>query len=202
MLRNVLTPLLVLLVLTALAGGAVRMWAGDPIPPDLPTLSTRDPAEAPEVPGHEFQWLRHGYLKKIGATFGGEDHPHPESYRLATRRGPTTEHGWPLTVDFTWTGQGVARVEVFVTAERSEKDLAAWEQSAPLELRQTEGGLVAQVRELMVPIDARRYAVRVTYTDGTQWHVGSSVPQAPTALGRWADRLATWPIFRWLPDLR
>lgn len=183
------------------AAVAVVLWAGDPIPPDLPPLSQRERPDRPRFPNYERAegFLVHDYLDGGGADVGGT-----VSYRFHARRGAPVGDTYPLSVEYLVKSTGLlARVEFAVApADTDMDDEAAWTSLGPATLVEDRGWTVAQVLRVPVHRRMKRLRAREVRKDGASYAIARTVPMAPSTLGRIRDEMAMWPVFRWLPDWR
>ena len=78
-----------------------------------------------------------------------------------------------------------------------------WQSIGRVRLEAQGGGWVARVADAQAPASSTHYRVAIAYADReTLGGSSRSMPTAPAFLGRLHDRVAWWPVFRWLPDLR
>lgn len=153
-----------------------------------------------------------GYTDTFSRAFwtGDQEEPPEDAARdtVTLRRGPLDRHAgvFPLSLRYALNETGVVEaVDLLVTSDGDwlGNEAAEWEVVAGATLHQGGGWCVATVDIAQAPACACAYRVAVRRTD--QEGDGSfsrTMPTAPTFLGRVYDRVAWWPVFRWLPDLR
>ena len=153
-----------------------------------------------------------GYTDSFETIYweGGGDEPPEDAYRESKRlqRGPLDRAAaeFPLSLRFSARGDPFAAVTLQVTSDADwpEKGKRADWLSIGTAMARAEGGWwVATIAEARAPASACGYRVEVIYADREErGGFAKTLPTAPTFLGRLYDRVAWWPLFRWLPDLR
>jgi len=163
---------------------------------------------APE--GKGFFLFSHGYVKHWSVeTSEGEDEATAVKHRVTydVERGPLDRRAatFPFAVlCATDQADDLTGVRLYVTSDPdwTAKGDEVWTRVAEAFVAEPGAEEAALVCRAVVPASTTAFRLQEVRTGPDSYGFSRSMLTAPTVLGRVYDRIAWWPVFRWLPDVR
>lgn len=160
--------------------------------------------------GPAFFLFSHGYVKQWSVeTWEGEDQATADVHRVTyhVERGPLDRKAatFPFVVFCAMDHAGdLTGVRLFVTgdADWGGKDDEVWTQVAETAVAEPGAPEAALTCRAVVPASTTAFRFQEVRSGQDSYSFSLSMVRAPTVLGRVYDRIAWWPVFRWLPDVR
>ena len=191
----VLRVALIVLLLMMAGAASFVMWAGDPLPPQFQPVKER--VSPDKIDWRDYEPVKGlfmpDYVDGRGASMEGF------RYEMTARRGPRAGPGaYLLSLEYRVPEVGVLERVSFEVSE----DEKSWTHLGDAALIEDRGWTVAQLLDAPVSGSVLLYRATEHRKDGDTWWAAANVPYAPTEMGRFRDRVANLPFFRYLPDLR